>query len=496
MFGLDGDRETVTLFGNNNEQIDQVILQSQPTDRSSGRSPDGAATLLDFAIPSPGLANTTPFPAAYQDLLANLRITELMYDPVADNNASQFEFIELQNIGSSMLNLAGVRFTNGLEYEFPAGSMLAPGAFVVVVNDRSSFRSRYPQVPESIMAPGGFNGSLANDGETIALTLPAPWRVHILRFRFEPAWHSTTSRGGFSLVPVAPLTAAPTDWQQRNGWRASAAVNGSPGAADPGTPGGGGTSSARLANLSVRTAMDAGQTLIVGTTVSGGASNLLVRAAGPALGAFGLATAMADPRLELYNGATLAFENDNWTGDLASTFSAVGAFAFTAGSRDAAFVRSIQGGPTIQVRGTGPGVVLVEVYDLGTGSPARLVNVSARNRVGTDDNILIAGFNVAGTGQKRLLLRAVGPKLGTFGVTGFLTDPRLELYNGTTKIGENDNWTADLAATFATVGAFALDAGSRDAALVTTLNPGTYTVQVSGVGGGTGEGLVEIYELP
>ena len=110
--------------------------------------------------------------------------------------------------------------------------------------------------------------------------------------------------------------------------------------------------------------------------------------------------------------------------------------------------------------------------------------------------ILIAGFNIAGTGQKRLLIRAIGPQLTSFGVTGVLADPRLEIYSGSTKIGENDNWTADLATTFSSVGAFALTANSRDAALVTVLEPGSYTVQVSGVGGGTGEGLIEIYELP
>lgn len=146
VFGLDGDRETVTLFGENNEQIDQVTLQSQPADRSSGRSPDGSATIAHFAVPSPGLANTTVLPTRHTDLLNYLRITELMFDPVADSNASRFEFIELQNIGPSTLNLEGVRFTNGLEYEFAAGTTLAPGAFIVIANDRSSFDSRYGQV--------------------------------------------------------------------------------------------------------------------------------------------------------------------------------------------------------------------------------------------------------------------------------------------------------------------------------------------------------------
>src|SRR6185295_3027582 len=100
-------------------------------------------------------------------------------------------------------------------------------------------------------------------------------------------------------------------------------------------------------------------------------------------------------------------------------------FGFTAGSRDAALTQAIDGGRTIQAQGTGAGVVLVETYDTGGTGSARLVNVSARNQVGTGDNILIAGFNIAGTGTKQLLIRAVGPKLGAFGVTGFLVDPKL-----------------------------------------------------------------------
>src|SRR6185503_18025410 len=101
----------------------------------------------------------------------------------------------------------------------------------------------------------------------------------------------------------------------------------------------------------------------------------------------------------------------------ASTFTSVGAFPFTAGSRDAAFVQPIDGARSIQARGTGAGVVLVEAYDTGTGNNPRLVNVSARNRVGSGDDILIAGFNVTGSGAKSLLIRAVGPKLTAFGVT-------------------------------------------------------------------------------
>ncbi|MDP3068981.1 MAG: hypothetical protein Q8N18_01775 [Opitutaceae bacterium] len=252
----------------------------------------------------------------------------------------------------------------------------------------------------------------------------------------------------------------------------------------------------RLSNLSVRTTLAASQTLTVGFVVSGGSRNVLVRAAGPSLTAFGLPGAMVDPRLELFNGSTSVFTNDDWPANLAPTFVSVGAFAFPAASKDAAFVQSLDGPRSVQCRGTGPGVVLVEAYDLGEGNSPRLINLSALNRVGTGDDILIAGFNLAGTGTKQLLVRAVGPTLAGFGVPNTLVDPVLEVYSGATKIAENDNWAPSLAPTFVAVGAFALTAGSRDAALVTSLSPGSYTVQVRGVANGTGEALIEVYEVP
>jgi NADPH-dependent curcumin reductase CurA len=93
-------------------------------------------------------------------------------------------------------------------------------------------------------------------------------------------------------------------------------------------------------------------------------------------------------------------------------------------------------------------------------------------------------------------LGSVGPTLSEFGVTGVLTDPKLEIYSDTTKIAENDNWSVSLASTAASVGAFALTAGSKDASITVSLPKGGYTVQVSGADGGVGDALVEIYELP
>jgi hypothetical protein len=108
------------------------------------------------------------------------------------------------------------------------------------------------------------------------------------------------------------------------------------------------------------------------------------------------------------------------------------------------------------------------------------------------------GFVVGGSASAKVLVRGIGPTLGAFGVPGTVDDPQLTLFNSSVKIGENNDWggTAPLTAAFASVGAFALPATSKDAALLVTLAPGNYTAQVTGFNGTTGVALVEVYEVP
>ncbi len=129
---------------------------------------------------------------------------------------------------------------------------------------------------------------------------------------------------------------------------------------------------------------------------------------------------------------------------------------------------------------------------------AQLINTSVRVQVGSGANILITGFAVGAT-PKTYLFRAVGPTLSVFGLTGLLADPTLSLFSGSTVIQSNDDWGTNASAISAAgpaAGAFALSVGSKDSALIATLTQGTYTVQISGVGGGTGLALFEAYEIP
>lgn len=124
---------------------------------------------------------------------------------------------------------------------------------------------------------------------------------------------------------------------------------------------------------------------------------------------------------------------------------------------------------------------------------APLVNISTRAALAAGQ-VLTPGFVVGGTQPRRVLVRAVGPTLGTaFGVPGSMADPSLAVFRGQTQIAANNDWGggAALTALFASVGAFVLPVASLDAAVVLTLTPGNYTAQVRGTG--AGEVIVEVY---
>jgi Immunoglobulin I-set domain len=260
-----------------------------------------------------------------------------------------------------------------------------------------------------------------------------------------------------------------------------------------------------LRNLSVRTTLAADQILIVGVDMSGAGKEVLVRAVGPSLGVFGVPGTMADPRLAVFTAATPPVQiaqNDNWGGNaaVAAANLRLGAFALTPNtSLDAALVTTIAGGRTVQVSGPTAGTVIVEAYDAGAGNAARFTSIAARNLVGTGGDVLIAGFTVDGTGSKNLLIRAAGPSLGALGVPGTLVDPKLEVFTAAEvpqKVAENDNFAGAVDTLARTLGGFEFVSGAKDAALLLSLPAGGYTVQVSGINNGTGEAIIEVYEVP
>jgi hypothetical protein len=249
----------------------------------------------------------------------------------------------------------------------------------------------------------------------------------------------------------------------------------------------------------------------VGPNGASGNESLLIRASGPALIPFGVTGTLPDPKLQLYSGSTLADSNTGWAGSaaIASAAAAVHAFAWsTPAGKDSALLENEPVGPyTAQVSGASgdTGVSLAEVYDAtpaGTYTPSspRLVNLSARVQVGTGANILIAGFVVGGSTSKTVLVRASGPALVPFGVSGTLPDPELSIINSAgATIASNNGWGGNpqIVSAASSVGAFGWgNPSSNDSAILVTLPPGAYTAQVAGASGDSGVALVEVYDVP
>ena len=271
----------------------------------------------------------------------------------------------------------------------------------------------------------------------------------------------------------------------------------------------------RLVNISCRaTVGTGGDILIAGFVVGGsgtsGQESLLIRGSGPALVPFGVGGTLSDPQLQIFSGSTVEGTNNGWAGSaqIASAAAQVGAFAWTdASSHDSALLETLPAGAyTAQIAGQSgdTGVALAELYDATpagsyTLASPRIINISARVQVGTGGNILIAGFVIGGSTSRTVLIRASGPALVPFGVPGTLSDPKLQLFSGSTVLESNSGWGGDaqVSATAASVGAFAWSNPlSNDSAILVTLPPGAYTAQVSGASGDTGVALVEVYEVP
>lgn len=154
------------------------------------------------------------------DLVNNLRITEVMFDP---SEGMDFEFIELQNIGTTSLELEGVRFVEGISFVFPQMT-LAPGEFVILVSNQVSFESKYGV---GYPVAGQYIGKLSNGGEELILQLPAPFKANIQKFTYNDSWYPIADGGGSSLEIINPLGRV-RDWDDKSAWR-SGAFNGTPG---------------------------------------------------------------------------------------------------------------------------------------------------------------------------------------------------------------------------------------------------------------------------
>ena len=253
----------------------------------------------------------------------------------------------------------------------------------------------------------------------------------------------------------------------------------------------------RVVNIATRGQVLNGNDALIGGFIIGGTApkTVVVRARGPSLVALGVANALTNPSLRLMSGATILHENDDWqTHPNAAALEASG-FAPSDVLESAVMVSLAPGPYTAIVSGSGggTGIGTVEVFEVDHPE-VPLINIATRGQVLTGEKVLIGGFIIQGSSPQTVVVRATGPSLTSSGVANALANPLLQLFSGATQIASNDNWgTAANSAQLQASGFAPLH--SLESAILTTLDPGAYTAIVSGAGGTTGVGIVEVFAI-
>ena len=213
-FSISKLREGLTLLAGGTV-VDHVMSAPQVEDVSQGRATDGSSVIAFFTLPTPGYSNGTDL-TAQQLLMDNLRITEMMYNPPGGSSVP--EFIELKNISiTQTLDLSSVQFVNGITFPFAPGTMLAPGAFIVITSaTQAVFLAQYPGTPYG----GTYTGRLDNGRERVRMEI-AGYQLGILDFTYSDAWYPNTDGGGAALEIINPLGTR-SSWNDQPAWRATA----------------------------------------------------------------------------------------------------------------------------------------------------------------------------------------------------------------------------------------------------------------------------------
>jgi CotH kinase protein/Lamin Tail Domain len=311
-----------------------------------------------------------------------------------------------------------------------------------------------------------------------------------------------------ALTSASPVTLPATQAFAARSYAASMAhaFPGSPWSAPIGNP-------VRLVNVSGQAAVGTGANILVeGFVVTGPLNSqeqVLLRAVGPGLTQFGVTGVLAQPVLSVFDSTgTLVASNTGWGTDqnypaVANAATTVGAFAIAANSADSALLLNLTpGNYTMQVSGAGSstGNALGEVYEVGQ-SGSKVINFSSRGFV-PNVGATTTGLVITGNAPQQVLVRGDGPSLAAFGITNALAQPILQVFDGTGNlVATNTGWStaanaAAIASAASTVGAYAFTAGSADSALLLTLQPGSYTMVITGANGSTGVALAESYVVP
>lgn len=375
------------------------------------------------------------------------------------------------------------------------------------------------------------NVSVSSDGKTWTWpggsTLPAN-TPYLLRARAV----IPTSQGGSSGV-------AEVMWQFLNNQPAAAVTinqgSGGSGGSSGGSSGGGSTTTPRtgvtgafgsttngaaqgsFSDFSTLLRLHGGELQYVSFVINGSSSRrLFFRAAGPGLGSINVTDYAPSPHFEIYtsSGARwLEAAGPVTDSSLVTLAAQVGALPLSVGQADAAAVTTLAPGAYTLVVWDGSstgGAVMMEMFEADGASPSGLVAYASRGSSASNNGVQATDFTITGSTNRNVLIRALGPALTAAGVSNAMADPQLLVMNSAgSTVASNDNWetaatggtaTAATAAQLTTaasdVGAVALAAGSKDAAVLVNLAPGTYTASVAGPASATGVTRVEVFEVP
>lgn len=222
-FSLDAEQESISLYTAAGALLDTVAYFDQTTDYSMARNPSSPSGFSFRELPTGGFEISTTDPAYINALaiLRGLRITAIMYNPIG---GSDYEWMELRNVGATAFDLNGVKFVEGIDFVF-APTTLGVGQTIVLVRNLDRFRVRYGNGP---VVAGIYTGSLDNSGEEIAIQLPPPFDANVLTFDFSDLWYTSTDGLGNALLVSDPTVKAGL-WDEKETWIASPQLGGAPG---------------------------------------------------------------------------------------------------------------------------------------------------------------------------------------------------------------------------------------------------------------------------
>jgi hypothetical protein len=256
-------------------------------------------------------------------------------------------------------------------------------------------------------------------------------------------------------------------------------------------------------NISTRLRVQTGDNVLIGGFIISGTEpkKVMVRGIGPSLAGFGIVDPLADPTVEVHDNTSTLATNDDWKfrADNTSQEAEIAAMNLApANDKESAIMMTLPAGNsnyTAVLRGKNntTGIGVVEAYDLDVTANSRLANISTRGLVESGDNVLIGGI-ITNTGLTKVVVRAIGPSLGYFGINEPLMDPTLELYDGSgTVVATNDDWESSQKNEVEEAHLPPND--PRESAIFAVLRAGNYTAVVRGKNGATGIAVVEAYNV-